>query len=423
MPPASAVSLHPGMLTAKTATLYLLAGTLEPSAFVRSAAVKPLTLNAAYVKTSKITTGIFSDTKDSPILGEITIAGHVVNASGGRNPTNVFVTLVIFENDQIINTIKIPLDGMGLFEFDTVPWNPNFAYQASVMYNGIEFDSELVDAGILLPGAAVHLSLPVYEVTTNSQFIEAVRMRVIYDFTSPGWVHIAESILISNPTSLVVVSPDNSTPILDFPLPKSATNVDFPDGNGTNRFRLTSNGFGDWQPVMPGNGHLVLVEYSIPFTNSWHSNLTSPIAIDSLMVMVKASGIITTSNGLQLSAAQSDPSSSTTVYAASSIESGRNISIIFTTQDQIQRIWLGIGIFTATILFALLWIIRANHIGNRAADIPAVAENGENVDTILDAIIALDDRYRHGDIAEDAYKRARAEYVDKLEALRDHGKD
>jgi len=359
----------------------------------------------------------------SPTAGIISIGGHVVNASGGAVPQNTFITLTIYENDQIVNQIKIPLDLSGSFQFNLVPWNPNFTYMASVVYNSIEFDSGLIDAGVLLPGMTVQIHLAVYEVSTDAQLLEALRMRVVYDFTTPGWVHIFENILISNPTSLVIVPPSDGSPILDFPLPKEATNVVFPDGNSSNRFRLTSTGFGDWQPVMPGDGHQVLVEYSVPFTSAWRCDLTTPLPLDSIMVMVKASRIVTSSNELQLSMVQNDSTSSISVYAASSIPSGEQISILFTPQDQIQRIWLGIGIFTVTILLALVYIIRSNQVRARGENAPAVAKNAENVDTILDAIIALDDRHRHGDIGEDAYQKARAEYVEKLEALSDHIKE
>ena len=410
-------------ISGNAAALLFVAGSSENAELIQQAG----RITARLVSISKNAfyrvVGFIGETKSSPSIGIISIGGHVINASGGVIPQNTFLTLTIYETNQIVSQIKIPLNSLGVFKFDLVPWNPNFTYRASVVYNNIEFDSDLIDGGMLASGAAVQVQLVIYEASTNTQLLEGIRMRVIYDFTNPGWVRVVESILISNPTSLVIVAPADGSPILAFPLPKEATNVVFPDGNGTSRFRLTGDGFGDWQPVMPGDGHQVLVEYSVPFTSSWRCDLSTPIAIDSLMVMVKAPRIVTSSTGMQLSLMQRDSTGSISVYATSGIQADDSISILFSTQDQIQRIWLGIGIFTLTLFFALGWLVWSNQQSKSAGSKAAVAGNDENVDTILDAIIALDDRYKHGDIGEESFHRARAEYIDKLEAIRDQTKE
>jgi len=409
-------------ISSPTAALLFAIGSGERSDLIQLAGKAAARLIPSSKAVAYRSPGILGQTSSSPSIGIISIGGHVVNASGGVIPQNTFLTLTIYEGTQIVDQIKIPLNSLGVFKFDLVPWNPNFTYMASVVYNNIEFDSDLIDGGMLASGAAVQVQLVVYEASTNAELLEGLRMRVIYDFTNPGWVRVVESILISNPTSLVIVPPSDGSPILSFPLPKEATNVVFPDGNGTSRFRLTADGFGDWQPVMPGDGHQVLVEYSVPFTSSWRCDLSAPIAIDSLMVMVKASRIVTSSSGMKLSLIQSDSSGSISVYGTTAIQSGDNLAIQFTTQDQIHRIWLGIGIFILTLAFAMLWLARSTQQG-KAGGKAAVAGNDENVDTILDAIIALDDRYRHGDIGEESYQRARAEYIDKLESMSDQNKE
>ena len=246
-------------------------------------------------------------------------------------------------------------------------------------------------------------------------------MRVTYDFTSPGWVHVTEAILISNPTSLVIVPVDESSPVLDFPLPKDAVNVSFPDDNPPGHYQRTADGFGDWQPVMPGDGHQMMVEYSVPFTSSWRDELVTPIPLDSLMVIVRSSGIVTTGSGMTLSLAQSIPQSSVNVYTSSDLQPNEEYALNFATRDHIQKVWIGIAFFAASILFALLWLVFSRR---RKTNQPAltVAENSESMDTILDAIIALDDRFKNGDISKTAYQRARSELVKKLEGMKDQTK-
>ncbi len=408
----------PRKLTGDALPAILVLGTGRQNAGIHLLSSASVVKNSNLIRSAALVKGGLGDAASSPSLGDVSIGGHVMNASGGIPPQNSFMDLTIYENDQIVDQIKIPLDGSGIFRFNPVPWNPGYSYLVSVLYNNIRFTSRLIDGGLLSPGVSVDIPVVVYETSTNALLLQGLRMRVIYDFSTPGWVHVAETILISNPTSLVIVPSSNTEPILEFPLPKEATDVIFLEGNQTDRFRMTNNGFGDWQPIMPGDGHQVIVEYSAPFESTWRSDLATPIPLDSLMVIVRSNGIETTSYGLQLSLVQSDNANSISVYTASGIAAGQNASLLFTTRDQIQRIWLGIGILTATLLLALVWIIRSKHVRMNAQKLLPVAENSKNVDTILDAIIALDDRYRHGDIPADAYQKARSDLVNKLEELK-----
>jgi len=362
------------------------------------------------------------ETADNPALGIISISGHVINASGSIPPQNSFIGLTIYEEEGIVSQIKIPLDRSGVFRFDLIPWNPAFSYQVSTTFNDIAFTSALIDGRLLQPGMEVNIPILVYNSSTNTEFLRALRMKVIYDFSTPGWVHVSENIIITNPTSLVIVAPGDNVPVLNYMLPKGAVNITFPDGNPSRRYRLTQDGFGDWEPVMPGNGHQVMVQYSLPFTSTWRCDLNTPIPLDSLMVVIKASGIETVSSGMQLNLIKNDPATALAVYVASGIRSEGSYSLTFTTRDHIQRVWLGILFFVASLTFALLWVIRSNRQREKARLQQPVAENQENEDTILDAIIALDDRYRHGDLSAEAYARTRWELVEKLEAMRKQNK-
>lgn len=377
-----------------------------------------LQLSSKAVPAKKLPGFFQLDTSASPVLGIIIIGGHVINASGGIPPQNAFIDLVIYENGAVTSQIKIPLEQSGIFRFDLVPWNPAYSYEVTTTFNNINFSSGLIDGNSLQPGMLIDVPVLVYDSSTNNHFLRAMRMKVIYDFSTPGWVHVSENILISNPTSMVIIPAGDTVPVLNYVLPRNAVQVTFPDGNSSNRYRLTTEGFGDWQPVLPGDGHQVMVQYAVPFTSSWRCDLNSPIPLDSLMVVVKASGIDTASSGLKLNLVQSDPETTLTVYVASDIQSDDSYSLIFSTRDHIQRIWLGIAFFVLTVAFALLWMIRSSRRRENPVQPAGFAQTYENEDTILDSIIALDDRYKHGDISAEAYHRTRADLVEKLEALR-----
>jgi uncharacterized membrane protein len=358
------------------------------------------------------------DTAANPVIGIISLDGHVINGSGGLPPQNAFVSLTIYENGNLISQINIPLDRTGFFRFDLVPWSPAYSYQVSTTYNDLSFGSGLINGNGLMPGMLVDVSILVYDNSTNNQFLHALRMKAVYDFSAPGKVQVSENIIISNPSSLVIIPAGDTVPVLNFILPKGAMGVTFPDGNPSNRYRLTAEGFGDWQPIMPGDGHQVMVQYSVPFTDELHCNLTTPIPLDSLVVVVKGTGIETVGSGMQLKLVQSDTASAQSIFSASGLSSEENFAINFTTRDHIQRVWLGILFFVVIVFVSLIWVIQSNHLRSKAQLENSVAQNPENEDTVMDSIIALDDRHKHGDISSEAYSRSRAELVEKLETLK-----
>jgi hypothetical protein len=363
-----------------------------------------------------------SDTGSSSVsMGMITIGGHVVNASGGIPPQNSFISLTIYENGVILHQIKVPLDQTGIYRFDFVPWNPNFSYQVSTTFENLDYTSGLIDGNLLKAGIFLDVPIVVYNNSTDTRFLSAMRMRITFDFTRPGWVDVTESVLISNPTSLAIVPANNDTPILTFALPKEAINIEFPDGPLADTYRRTADGFGDWQPIMPGDGHQIMVTYSVPFTSVWHYTLKPPIPVESLMVAVRASGVETSSSGMLLMLVQSNPERSLNVYAVSDLEANEEYEINFATRDHLQKIWIGIGFFAASLLSAMIWIIFSKRQSIRTEG-EKVAQNDESMDTILDAIIALDDRFKNGEISAEVHQRARQELVEKLERLKDQQK-
>jgi hypothetical protein len=363
-----------------------------------------------------------SDTGSSSVsMGMITIGGHVINASGGIPPQNSFISLTIYENGGILHQIKVPLDRSGIYRFDFVPWNPNFSYQVSTTFENLDYTSGLIDGNLLKAGIYLAFPIIVYNNSTDTRFLSAPRMRITFDFTRPGWADVTESVLISNPTSLAIITADNDTPILTYALPKEAVNIEFTDGPLAGTYRRTADGFGDWQPIMPGDGHQIMVTYSVPFTSVWHYTLKPPIPVESLLVAVRASGVETSRTCMLLMLMQSNPERSLNIFAVSDSEANEEYEITFATRDHIQKIWIGIGFFAASLLAALIWITVSKRKSLRTEG-EKVAQKDENTDTILDAIIALDDRFKNGEISAEVHQRARQELVEKLERLKDQQK-
>lgn len=351
--------------------------------------------------------------------GTVVITGMVINGSGGSVPKGSTVHLVIYQKDRIFRQYKCGIDGSGYYSLSNIPWKSDFIYITSVSYNGIMYYSDSINAEQFIPDQKLELPLIVYENSTNSQFLRALRMRAYFDFTDPGLVHIVETFLISNPTSLVIIPASESVPVLNFALPEGAQDVVFPEGNEADRFRSTGKGFGDWQPVMPGDGHQVSVEYTLPFTGQRTIFLLLPIAADSIAILVRSGEITLLNPDLEKVSTEVVDGETVTVYNGSALKAGGKLSLVFSTREHLYKDWIGGIIFFFTMLVVSIWLLRHRRQLKKGVR----AEQHESVDTILDSIITLEDRYKAGELNEVTYRQMRAELISQMDESKQNPPD
>jgi hypothetical protein len=92
-----------------------------------------------------------------------------------------------------------------------------------------------------------------------------------------------------------------------------------------------------------------------------------------------------------------------------------------------QNLAIGLGAFGVVLIVVGLWLFRQNRMkvaNQRSAAGMDLGTTGnqmdaltEDVDTLMDAIIALDDQYRAGNLPEEAYLERRAVLKDKLRKI------
>ena len=76
--------------------------------------------------------------------------------------------------------------------------------------------------------------------------------------------------------------------------------------------------------------------------------------------------------------------------------------------------------FGITLIFAGGWLYvrarneRLDHESLDADEATLVEQDGEDVDTLFEAILTLDDQYKAGELPEDAYLKRRAELKSKI---------
>jgi hypothetical protein len=92
-----------------------------------------------------------------------------------------------------------------------------------------------------------------------------------------------------------------------------------------------------------------------------------------------------------------------------------------------QNLAIGLGIFGLALVVAGLWLYRQSRLKaarQQSAEgmEPGIAESQldsmpEDEETLMDAIIALDDQYHAGNLPEEAYLERRADLKEKLRKI------
>ncbi len=284
------------------------------------------------------------------------------------------------------------------------------------------------------------LDLSQVEVTTDPTGLVAERLHVILDFPTPGTLQVAELFIITNSENKMVVPVEAGKPILEFVLPAGATGLQFQDGELGGRFVTTPNGFGDTQPVPPGGGHQVVFVYSLPYSGEQNLALTPPLRVLQEVVMLPAEGVSLKSQQLQDAGTRSMQTSqgaqgsvSLHLFAGGELAAGAALEINVSgfpssqasqTGGKSLELVIGLAAFGLALIGVGLYFYFQQPARRRTAspalDAQAADEAGGETETremLLDAVVALDDLYKDGKLAQGAYTQRRAELIKKLKEI------
>ncbi len=375
------------------------------------------------------------------------VSGKVTNGSGGAIPAGLKAVLHTFDHNSATQqfseaaTQEAPVSAAGAYLFTDLSMAPTRAYYVSVEYSGTTYESE---PAIPQQTGKTSYDLPVtiYETTTDNSGLAASQVHLILDYSKPEVVQVIEFFVVANPGNKTVISAEKGGPVISVPLPKDYTNLQFEQSTLGERYSKTESGFADTQPVMPGVEQYQLVfAFDLPLPKpglfgGQKLEFTQPLSIraDSVSVLVPEgvtfSNSAFTSGGLQ----DMGTGGKFQVYTAANLPAGEAVEIVVsgapkaagqavtvaTGADTTRNIIIGFGALGVVLILAGAWLYWRDR--NRDDEVDDEAEldeetdesSAEDTDEILDAILALEDQFKAGNLAEAAYKERRAELKAKL---------
>jgi len=364
-------------------------------------------------------------TPQAAVPTEITVNGKITAPDGVTIPTGLKVTLAGFDSMSQAYQAQTSVNADGTFTFDRVEFVKDRAFIATFDYNGTTFSSEVFHGTDVKASTPVEMSIGYYETTSDISGLRAERLHLFFDFTRTEVVQVVELFILNNTGDKAIVSADGKGSV-SFDLPEGATNLQFQDSTLGERYIQTDKGFADSASILPGDATQILFAYDLPYNRKANIKIPLPMPVDAAVVMVPQGNIKLTSDQLQSTGARDVQGVSLEMFSASGLAAGTNLDITLSGKAAASTtvetgsstgLLIGGGVLGLVLIGAGVWMWRQRKQTaefTEEDEIPAE----ESRESVMDAIIALDDAYQAGNLPQEAYQQRRAELKEKLQGLK-----
>ncbi len=354
------------------------------------------------------------------------ITGSVTSASGTELPAGLEITLHAFDDMQQVMTQTVTTQSDGTFLFPDVEMMPGRVFMATVSYQRASYGSDIgrVEEGM----TAIDLPISVYETTDDASVLSADRLHLFFEFIDASTVRIIELYIISNNSDTTLVAAEPGEPTVQFTLPEGATGLEFQDGALGGRYVQTAGGFGDTIAVRPGSGaYEVLFAYQLPYDRKLELSRLLNLPVDAVVILVPEGEIKIKSDGLQDGGTLDVQGSPYHSYNGGGLTAGDTLSLTLTGRPSSgtptlatgsnTSLLVGLGVFGMALLASGIWLFNRTRKAGVQSDeeIDEIPPAGrETPESLMDAIIALDDLYQAGELPDEAYHTRRDELKSRL---------
>lgn len=362
------------------------------------------------------------------IVGMGNVSGIIENKTGADLPSDLKVTLRGFEHGsdpnagpQETGSFESTVNADGTYVFEDVEIPENRIYQASVEVNGLAYQSEfaIIKAGMT---EAVIAPIVIYATTDDFSVLRVESLQIFFDFAAEGSAQIFSVYSITNTSDKAVVvnmGAEQKIPFITFP--EGAEGQGYEASQDSAAFLPIADGFA----MPPSETPYGLIAFAaIPKTKEITITQSALMDISDVTLFLPegmdAKGESLTDGGIQ-------PIQTTNfhVYTGSAVNKGDKIEFTLTGAPkdstavnpditQNKTLLIGVGSFGVVLILAGAWMFMRDR---RKREEEVDDEEGDEFDdpeSLMDAIIALDDLHRAGKLTDEAYQQRRNELKNAL---------
>jgi len=360
----------------------------------------------------------------------VVVDGVVTVASGAAFPDGTLATLLLINttSGQEMQRLTTPILPNGKYEFSNIPADTTTAYIVTADYGGVAYYS----IPVVFDGTLFQFDMPitVYDTTKDLNVLTVTQVHLQFDFSTAGQVQVMVLYVITNPSGNTVIVPSDGSSVPFIEIPEGATSVKYQLSPSSSPLMSATNGFA----LLPGADlqYGIITTFTLPYTNRLIFTQLFSLPVSSATIIVPE-GVKVRSDQLTNAGTQGSTGTTYHLYQAGSLAPGSTLTLTISGMPGDkpgfvldQRTWLMIGVGALGVILIALGIflfLRDRRLRGMEEEFEGDGEEGDedalgdDRETILDAIIALDDQYKAGDILKEAYEKRRDELMERIKNL------
>lgn len=362
------------------------------------------------------------------VAGAGNVSGSIENRTGADLSSDIKVTLRGFEHGGDPNagptetgSFETTINADGTFIFENVEIPENQIYIAEVDVDGLHYQSEfaVVEAGM------TDLTLPpiiVYATTEDFSALRIDSLQIFFDLANTDTAQIFEVYSFTNTGDKTIIINMGDEQVVPFiASPEGSEGLGYEATQDSAPFMPTDTGFA----LLPSETPYGLIVFaSIPREKDIAISQPARLPIDVINLYLpegmEAEGKTLTDEGMQAIEAMNFH-----VYSATGLKKDESFDFTLTGKPkdstavnpdvtQNKSLLIGAGAFGVVLILAGVWMfMRDRRKREEEVDDEEDDEFGDS-ESLMDAIIAVDDLHRAGKLSDEAYQQRRNELKNAL---------
>lgn len=369
-------------------------------------------------------------TEIAPVTPETTtetgvITGKVINGTDNDPTSQLTVTLYGIENNLTVLTETTKTQSDGYYVFRNVEMVEGRVFVTTAEFANTMYSS---DVSVVPPDTkSLDIPITVYKTTTDASIIKVDRLHLFFEMVDEQTVRVVELYIMSNPTNFTLIPAREGEITIRFKLPVGSKNLQFQDSVLGERYLETPDGFGDTYGVRPGSGtYQVVFAFEMPYNRKMELVQTMLLPVDAVVILVPEGAIRIRSDILQDEGTRTMEDMQYRMYSGGSLNVGQELNLTITgnlagsnalSLGSDPELVIGVGVFGLSLAVVGFWWYRQIRRDSEAEKRKQVAISQETTESIMDAILALDDLFQAGELADEAYHQRRLELKNRLKEL------